>query len=295
MNYPLVSIVVTTYNHQDYIKQCLDSILEQQTNFPIEIILGEDESSDGTRKICQDYADRFPDIIKLFLRSRKDVIYINGRPTGRYNFIESLKSAKGKYIALCEGDDYWIDPNKLQKQVDFLESNNDYFFVSANSELKKNNQHITTSLKGELFIEDFIAGSVLGRQTAALMFRNTNLDEFLENIQSYNWPFGDLLIYFWGLKNGRGKVLNDVMIYYRVHEGGVWSSSNKIQGFKNFILFYSLAFKSEINPNYTIELYNKSIDWILKQTQEKTKPENHRKFKVDKYFNYLKSRLKKLI
>src|SRR5690606_32143685 len=97
-----------------------------QTTFPFEIILGEDESSDGTREICIQYAAKHPDKIKLFLRSRKDVIYINGNPTGRYNFIENLKACTGKYIALCEGDDYWTDPLKLQKQVDFLEGNPEY-------------------------------------------------------------------------------------------------------------------------------------------------------------------------
>src|SRR5690606_24131225 len=97
-----------------------------QTTFPFEIILGEDESNDGTREICKQYAAQYPDKIKLFLRSRKDVIYINGNPTGRFNFIENLKACSGKYIALCEGDDYWTDPLKLQKQVDFLENNSDF-------------------------------------------------------------------------------------------------------------------------------------------------------------------------
>ncbi|MEZ4781129.1 MAG: glycosyltransferase [Flavobacteriaceae bacterium] len=117
---PLVSVVVGVYNHERFIKLCLNGILMQKTDFKYEIILGEDASTDGTREICKEYAKRFPDKIKLFLRSRKDVIYINGNATGRYNFIENLKACQGKYIALCDGDDYWTDPLKLQKQVDFL-------------------------------------------------------------------------------------------------------------------------------------------------------------------------------
>src|SRR5690606_37807476 len=128
---PLVSVCVQTYNQEHYIKQCLEGILMQQTTFPFEIILGEDESNDGTREICKQYAAQYPDKIKLFLRSRKDVIYINGNPTGRFNFIENLKACSGKYIALCEGDDYWTDPLKLQKQVDFLESNKEYVIHSG--------------------------------------------------------------------------------------------------------------------------------------------------------------------
>src|SRR5690606_4014368 len=73
----------------------------------------------------REYAEKYPDIIRLFLRSRKDVIYINGNPTGRYNLVQNLNAANGKYIALCEGDDYWTDPLKLQKQVDFLEAHPD--------------------------------------------------------------------------------------------------------------------------------------------------------------------------
>lgn len=290
----LVSVCVVTYNHKEYIKQCLDSILMQKTDFSFEIVLGEDESNDGTREICQDYAKRYPDIIKLFLRSRKDVIYINGNPTGRFNFIENLKSVKGKYIAICEGDDYWTDPYKLQKQVDFLEKHNDYFFVSANSELHKNNQHIITSIKEELVIEDFIEGNTLGRQAAALMFKNNNLNEFLEYIKNYSWPFGDLLLIFWCLKKGKGKVLKDVMVYYRVHQGGAWSSTNHLKRFKNFILFYSLVFKSEINPNYTFELYNKSIDWVLKQTQDSIGFTKNKQNKPEIKLSYFKNILKKI-
>src|SRR5689334_382568 len=89
---PLVSAIVLTYQHAPYISQCLESILMQQTNFPFEIIVGEDESSDGTREICEKFAENYPDKIRLFLRSRKDVIYYNGSPTGRYNFLENLKA-----------------------------------------------------------------------------------------------------------------------------------------------------------------------------------------------------------
>ena len=122
LEFPLVSICVQTYQHAPYIAECLEGLLKQKTTFPYEIILGEDESNDGTRDICKAYAKKYPEIIRLFLRRREDVIYINGNATGRYNFIQNLRTARGKYIALCEGDDYWTDPLKLQKQVIFLEN-----------------------------------------------------------------------------------------------------------------------------------------------------------------------------
>lgn len=125
-NGPLVSVCVVTYNHAPYIRECLDSILKQETGFPYEICVGEDESPDGTREICQEYVEKHPDKIRLFLRNRKDVIYVNKRPTGRFNFLETIKSSHGKYIAICEGDDYWHNPDKLQKQVDFMEAHPEY-------------------------------------------------------------------------------------------------------------------------------------------------------------------------
>lgn len=103
---PKVSVVIITYNHADFIADAIEGALMQETDFPYEIIIGEDESEDGTREICIDYAERYPERIRLFLRSREDVIYINGRPTGRFNSVESLKAARGEYIAACEGDDY---------------------------------------------------------------------------------------------------------------------------------------------------------------------------------------------
>jgi len=108
---PLVSVSVATYQHAPYIRECLDSILNQETNFPFEIIIGEDESVDGTREICIEYAEKFPDKIRLFLRDR-EISHLkdeNGKLIKRLNgiFTFGLMSSRGKYIALCEGDDYW--------------------------------------------------------------------------------------------------------------------------------------------------------------------------------------------
>ena len=146
---PLVSVCIQTYQQNNYIKECLDAVISQKTNFRFEIILGEDESNDGTREICIEYGNKHPDKIRLFLRSRKDVIFIDGKPTGRYNFIENLKASKGKYIALCEGDDYWTDPYKLQKQVDFLENNSDHVACCHNAKI--DNKDFSDSWKKEAF------------------------------------------------------------------------------------------------------------------------------------------------
>ena len=124
---PLVSVRVATYQHAPYITQCLEGLLMQETTFPFEIIVGEDESTDGTREICIEYATKHPDKIRLFLRDRELSQYVvEGKVLARFNSRWNSMSCRGKYIAICEGDDSWLNPNKLQMQVDFLEANPDY-------------------------------------------------------------------------------------------------------------------------------------------------------------------------
>ena len=131
MNKPLVSICCTTYNHSKFIKKALDSFIMQETKFKFEICIGEDYSDDNTRNICIEYAQNYPNIINLFLRDRKNTVYIDGYATGRFNLAETIKKCKGKYIAICEGDDFWTDSNKLQDQVDFLENNPEYVMIGS--------------------------------------------------------------------------------------------------------------------------------------------------------------------
>lgn len=115
---PLVSVGVFTYNQEMYIKQCLDSILSQKTDFDFEIIIGEDCGSDSTRDICCEYQRKYPDKIKLLLHDEN-----HGMMT---NFSEVCKLMRGKYMADMDGDDYWVDDYKLQKQVDFMEANSEF-------------------------------------------------------------------------------------------------------------------------------------------------------------------------
>lgn len=117
---PMVSICCITYNHVSYISKALDGFLNQKTNFPIEILIHDDASTDGTEEIIKKYTSKYPNIIFPVLQ--KENKYSSGIPiNASFNF----PRARGKYIAMCEGDDYWIDENKLQWQIDFLEKNTD--------------------------------------------------------------------------------------------------------------------------------------------------------------------------
>jgi glycosyltransferase involved in cell wall biosynthesis len=184
LNNPIVSVCVQTYQHASYIRDALDGILMQKTDFAFEILLGEDESTDGTREICIEYAEKYHGKIRLFLNSRKNVIHINGLPTGRRNFMNNLKNARGKYIALLPGDDYWTDPHKLQKQVDFLEANPDFVICFHNvmvvHDENAGNSHpfhvqhpsgpiMQRKPKAVSTLEDLVRGNFI--QTPSAMFR----------------------------------------------------------------------------------------------------------------------------
>jgi glycosyltransferase involved in cell wall biosynthesis len=117
---PLVSVSVITYNHEKYIRQCLDGILMQNVNFPYEVLVHDDASPDGTADIIREYEAKYPDIIQPIYQTENQ--YSQGRSVSKFNF----DRARGKYLAFCEGDDYWTDSGKLQKQVDFLEAHPEY-------------------------------------------------------------------------------------------------------------------------------------------------------------------------
>ncbi len=115
---PLVSIVCITYNQCKYIRDALDGFLLQKTDFEIEIIVHDDASSDGTSDILREYQDEYPELFKLIIQEENQY-----RKIGFGFVFDVFRQARGKYIAICEGDDYWTDPAKLQKQIDALESN----------------------------------------------------------------------------------------------------------------------------------------------------------------------------
>lgn len=128
MGCPLVSVCLVTYNQEDYIRKVLSGAVNQKTSFPYEIVIGEDSSSDSTRSICQEFADRYPDLIRL-LPCPPANLGLN------LNMLRTYRACRGKYIAYLEGDDHWITTDKLQKQVDILESNDDVVLVHTNCKL----------------------------------------------------------------------------------------------------------------------------------------------------------------
>ncbi len=222
---PLVSVCIQTYNHAGYIVQCLDGILSQERDFPIEVIIGEDDSTDGTREICISYAEKYPDLIRLFLRSEKDKIWINGQKTGRFNFMSNLQAARGKYIALCDGDDYWIDVQKLKKQIALLETGaftvcgtNARLFYQASGTfgptLYKHPDKTEFSRDELIFQNPYPTSTVLFKRTTA-------------NFPKWFWktPYLDWSLYFFYSKYGKALYLEDITSIYRIHPNGLYTRS----------------------------------------------------------------------
>jgi glycosyltransferase involved in cell wall biosynthesis len=244
---PLVSVCVITYNHARYIDECLNSILEQQAEFPFEICIGEDASSDGTREICQSYADKNPDRIRLLLQERQDVIHLNGRATGKNNVLKTLKSCRGKYIAICEGDDFWIDPLKLQKQVKTLEKHPEASLCFCN--VRVDYEDGTPSHPGyasafqKMFIRKKKIG-ILRKPDRPLTETDLAKGNFIHTpgMMIRNWlstepvpPYfrsaglGDWALNMNTARFGPMIFIDELMAVYRVHKDGFWSETRGVK------------------------------------------------------------------
>lgn len=226
---PLVSVCVTAYQHVDFIEECIESILMQKTTFQYEIIIGEDESTDGTREICINYANKYPDKIRLFLRNRKDVIYINGIATGRYNFLENLKASKGKYFVKFDGDDYWTDASKLEKQVMFLESNPSFNIVGHNAHIVKNSKQEDSLVKNlNNYTYDITTSDLLQKNpfiASMTMFRKIDFSKLmpvLEETLVADWPLFTYLSFY-----GKCRFYNESVGCYRLHSNSLTSDYRK--------------------------------------------------------------------
>ena len=273
-----MSVSVITYNHGQYIEKCLKSILNQKTRFSFEVIIGEDGSEDSTREKCISIANKHKDHVRLFLRSRADVIYIDGSPTGRFNTIENLKAAKGKYIALCEGDDYWTDEFKLQKQVDFLESNIEFNMCFHQTEVIENDSKIRFFNRWESNLEfdlDYVLENQNFIATASCLFRN--------NIKIPNWFYtvhaGDKVLHILNAEKGKIYYFSDSMAAYRIHQGGVWSQLSTIEmmekGIKTLeIINEGFNYKYDEKIKKRISDRQRVIDRILYESRFSTRLKN---------------------
>lgn len=208
---PLVSVCIFTYNHSKYIVQCVESVLMQNTSFPFEIIIGEDYSTDGARAICLNYADRYPEKIRMPDR---------GKNLGLCeNYYTTLKEAKGKYIALLDGDDYWLDPLKLQKQFDYLEKepakNIVFHQVLRINEVKDTMDLFVKNVKNSYPYSDVLDKWLMA--TGAVFFRAAAMDYPGFLLHSPNFDLAiQMIVNRGGQESG---YINEMMSVYRINAG----------------------------------------------------------------------------
>ena len=225
----LVSICCVTYNHQPYIKDCLDGFLMQKGNFDIEVLIHDDASTDGTKEIINTYSEQYPDIFfPIFQKENQYSKGIRGF-TAKYNF----PRCRGKYIALCEGDDYWTDPTKIQQQVDFLEKNEDYV-LSGHDAIKITNEGVIVaqSCLDKIHQRDYSDTELKQAHlvpTLTMCFRNVSILKQLPK-EAFKVTVADLFLISLLGQFGKYKYFTSIKpAAYRVHTGGIWSTKKEIE------------------------------------------------------------------
>ena len=253
-----VSVFMLAYNHEKYIEQAIESILNQKVDFQYEVVIGEDCSKDRTREICIDYQKKYPDVIRLILHEENVGIYENVRSV--------YDACKGVYVAHLEGDDYWNDRHKLQKQVEFLDRHpeysacvhNSYMLNYINGKKRKLSSH---KKDYDISMEELIQWHNVF-QTSSLVFRgylSKNKPEFAQGISG----IGDYPTALWLGLNGKIHYMNDVLSTYRFNVPGSWSSSNitqeQIKHNEDRVIKMLLIFNDYTQKKYQ-EAVNKRID-----------------------------------
>lgn len=249
----MVSVCLITYNHEEYISTAINGVLNQKVDFEYELIIADDFSTDRTREIVLEYKKKHPKLIKLILQKK------NVGP--KKNWLDLLSAPKGKYVAYFEGDDYWTDPYKLQKQVDFLEANPDYVLTGHDAVVidENGNKIKDSALHGSCCNGDASARELkqgFWVLSLSICFRNV-LKEFPSKI-----AIGDTALTSFLGNYGKYKYFDDIKpAVYRVHSGGTWSlKSPSDKNNIRFNLFYNLReYYREINDSETAKFYTDTL------------------------------------
>jgi glycosyltransferase involved in cell wall biosynthesis len=254
------------YQNAPYIRECIDSVLMQKTDFPFEICIGEDGSTDGTREICLKYQEKYPDILRVFLWDRTLPEH-KALPPSRYNFINTIKKCQGKYIALLDGDDYWTNPMKLQKQVEFLEQNTHHagcFHETRHiGDLKKTNKFHGKTDKDVFTTEDTIAIGTPFHSSA-----------FVFNRALLKFPYwfsrivsADMALFSLVSKHGPLRAIHEVMSVYRHHDGGI-TKSKKVKDSYHEQRIELMKFLNEYHDRKYQNKVDRVIEYHLKALEK---------------------------
>jgi glycosyltransferase involved in cell wall biosynthesis len=213
---PLVSVCIPAFQHEKYIAQCIESVLAQETNFPFEILIGEDDSTDGTREICMKYAEEHQDRIRLFLRKSEDKMIRGGKKVGRLNHLGLYRSARGEFLCICDGDDYWVDNSKIQHQLDLMRQFPQGSICISNTILDGEDPPITKDIPDRISIKKSseLKKKLYEGHISNWMMKN-KMDLFLKNPAAYKSPGLDNLIYNFYKNQGDVIYTPKVTSFYR--------------------------------------------------------------------------------
>lgn len=238
-----LSVMMITYNHERYIRQALDSVLMQDVDFPYEIVIGEDNSTDSTRAILLEYAGRHPDKIRLLLHD-ENVGVIR-------NFFGTMEACRGEYVALLEGDDYWTSPRKLRTQVDFLDAHRDYAvcFHNVTGHFEDGRRgdfnYVNADQPETIGLTDLLEDNVI--PTCSAVFRRGLIGTppaWLFELKMADYPLHVL-----NAQHGKIAYINEVMGLYRIHPGGVWTGMDGVARVRQTIKFFEFLVHG-LQPRY---------------------------------------------
>lgn len=266
---PLVSVRLMTYNHEAFIEKAIKGVLDQVVTFNVELIIGDDFSSDRTAEVIKESIINTNKKISIrFLdRPLNGRYYKQRKEKGRkYNFINIIKNCNGKYIALLDGDDYWTDHQKLQKQVDFMEKNENYMLCFHNVSLLYSSgrkvpflgNEWDCSLNSDKIRLKLVEQNILA--SCSVLYRNINIDysKFL------SLPFVDYPLYIILSNKGKIAYLDANMGVYRKHEAGIWTGINSIEKFLQLIYFRTSFLKKNLLSSEEKNINNKEIKRLCK-------------------------------
>ena len=286
---PLVTICCMVYNHEDYIKQAFDGFLIQKTNFDFEIIVHDDASTDNSKNIIEDFAKKDSRFKPIFQKSNK---YSKGE---RITFKYLFPKCNSKYIAICDGDDYWTDPLKLQKQVDFLENNLDYSIVGAKLHNLDQKAGVVSDWEHEknkilnADIRNLIDGNFI-YTSSSLFINDFKIEPWWQDFPIGDWPFFILQI-----KDRKIKILDEFMGVYRVHNKGIFSKISLIKQLQTELNCLEILLKEGPFSKDTIESLEKNIaDKKLSIAIEKSPEVKSRETSLKQEIDFLNQQLKRI-
>lgn len=256
----MVTVRCIAYNQAPYIRQCLDGFVMQMTNFRFEVVVHDDASTDGTIDIIREYARKYPNIIKPIYEIENQY----SKHDGSLRRIMNLHT-HGKYVALCEGDDYWIDPYKLQKQVNFLEANPDYGLVYTKVRVYVQNRGCYSKKLFGKEVKDlvslFMANPI---PTPTVLFRNDINMLYEREVGNHGWLLGDYPKWLFFCIHSKIHFMNEVSSVYRILSDSASHSSDIVKREQFILSEYDM--KCFFNTKYTIvsnEILNDNLYWNL--------------------------------